>query len=256
MKSSLRTNSSRSDKRARSRNGPIRARERQRSHKNGSLVVELVGPAGAGKSTLAQNVHRADDSVHVGLSLWGLPRRRLIAGAIGLIPTIVGAAARRRRLRWREIAQMIRLDALRRVLRRTKAGKRGIILLDEGPVFGISWLDLAFAQRGARAPAKWRRRALRKWASLLDTVILLDARDTTLAGRIRTRAKRHRMMKGSDHAIRRFADGFRDAFETVVGELARSDSGRLVVEQVRTDGRLDRSAARLRATLARHRHGR
>lgn len=219
------------------------------------MIVELVGPAGAGKSTLAQNVHRADSSVHVGLSLWGLPRRRLIAGAIGLIPTIVGAAARKRRLRWREIAQMIRLDALRRVLRRTKARKRGIILLDEGPVFGISWLDLAFAKRGAMAPEKWRRRSLRKWAGLLDTVILLDAQDATLAGRIRTRAKRHRMMNGTDRAIQRFANDFREAFEKVVTELAESDQARVVVDQVRTDGRLDRSATRLRATLARYRRG-
>jgi len=216
------------------------------------LVVELVGPAGAGKSTLAQNVHRADSGVHVGFSLWGLPRTPLVRGAIALVPTIVVAAVRRRRLRWREIAQMIRLDALRRVLRRAKA-RHAVILLDEGPVFGLSWLDLTFAQRGAKAPETWRRRALAKWARLLDSVILLDARDTTLAGRIRTRAKRHRMAKSTDVAIRRFANGFRGAFEKVIAELG--NSGRLAVEEIRTDGRLDRSTARVRAKLARHRNG-
>ena len=193
--------------------------------------------------------------MHVGLSLWGLPRRRLVGGAIALVPTIVVAAVRKRRLRWREIAQMIRLEALRRVLRRAKNGKHGIILLDEGPVFGISWLDLAFAQRGATAPEKWRRRALAKWAGLLDRVILLDASDATLAGRIRMRAKRHRMERGSDRAIRRFAEGFREAFDKVVAELAQKDAGRLVVEQVRTDGRLERSAAQLHATLKRMNNG-
>ncbi|HEV8510112.1 MAG TPA: hypothetical protein VGQ48_06620 [Gemmatimonadales bacterium] len=216
------------------------------------MVVELVGPAGAGKTTLAQNVHRADSSVHVGLSIWGLPRSRLVRGALALVPTIVVAAVRKRRLRWREIAHMIRLDALRRVLRREKSRHR-IILLDEGPVFGISWLDLSFAKRGAQAPAKWRRRALAKWSVLLDSVIFLDARDTTLAGRIRTRAKKHRMMKGSDVAIRRFAAGFRKAFDTVIAELSRT--GQLAVDEVRTDGHLNRSAARLRATLTRHRNG-
>ncbi|MGH7519974.1 MAG: ATP-binding protein [Gemmatimonadales bacterium] len=215
------------------------------------MVVELVGPAGAGKSTLAQNVHRADSGVHVGLSLWGLPRTRLVEGAIALVPTIVVAAVRRR-LRWREIAQMIRLDALRRVLRRAKA-RHPVILLDEGPVFGISWLDLAFAQRGVKAPEKWRRRSLAQWARLLDSVIFLDAQDRTLAGRIRTRSKRHRMAKGSDVAIRRFANGFRSAFDKVIAELG--GSGRLVVDQVRTDGRLEHSTERLRATLARQCNG-
>jgi len=222
------------------------------------LVVELVGPAGAGKSTLAQNVHRADARVHVGFSLWGLPRTRLVRGALALVPTIVVAAVRKRRLRWREIAHMIRLDALRRVLGRAKSRARGggqqrIILLDEGPVFGISWLDLAFAQRGVKAPEKWRRRALAKWARLLDSVIFLDAQDRTLAGRIRTRSKRHRMAQGSDVAIRRFANGFRSAFDKVIAELG--GSGRLIVDQVRTDGRLEHSTQRLRAKLARHRNG-
>lgn len=216
------------------------------------MVVELVGPAGAGKTTLAQNVQRADSSVHVGLSLWGLPRTRLVRGAIALVPTILVAAVRKRRLRWREINRMVRLDTLRRVLRREQKRHR-IILLDEGPVFGISWLDLAFAQRGAQAPAKWRRRAIARWSALLDSVIFLDARDRTLAGRIRTRAKKHRMMKGSDVAIRRFARGFRKAFDKVIAEL--SGTGDLAVDQVRTDGHLNRSTARLRATLARQRNG-
>ena len=222
------------------------------------MVVELVGPAGAGKSTLAQNVHRADSNVHVGLSIWGLPRRRLVSGAIALVPTVIVAAVRKRRLRWREIAQMIRLDALRRTLRRAKnAGKRGgtTILLDEGPVCAISSLDLAIAQRGGKVPDKWRRRAIARWARLLDTVILIDAPDTKLADRIRTRAKQHRMAKRSDVAIQRFAKGFRNAFARVIGDLARIDESQLIVDRIRTDGRLDRSAERLRATLARHRNG-
>ena len=47
--------------------------------------MELVGPAGVGKTTLAQKLHRVDARVHVGLSVWGLPRARLIRGALGLV---------------------------------------------------------------------------------------------------------------------------------------------------------------------------
>ena len=244
MKSSKRASSRRKKRTSRSARGAIRARQ--------PVVVELVGPAGAGKSTLAQNVHRSDSSVHVGPNLWGLPRFRLMRGAIALVPTIVLSAVRKRRLRWREITQMIRLDALRRVLRRMKSRHR-IILLDEGPVFGISWLDIAFAKRGTQAPARWRRRAVKRWSRLLDSVIFLDASDKQLAGRIRTRAKRHRMVQGSDVAIRRFTDGFRKAFERVIDEM--KTTGHLAVDQVRTDGHLRQSTARLRASLARRRNG-
>jgi len=188
----------------------------------------------------------------VGLSLWGLPRRRLVRGAVSLVPTIVGSALRKRRLRWREITQMIRLEALRRVLRRMKSRHR-IILLDEGPVFGISWLDLAFAKRGAEPPTRWRRRVLERWARVLDSVILIDAGDALLASRIRTRSKTHRMRKRSDRTIRHFAEGFRSAFESVIDELRTA--GRIVVSEIHTDGTLAQAAARLRTALSRSRHG-
>jgi len=216
------------------------------------VVVELVGPAGAGKTTLAENVRRADASVHVGLSVWGLPRWRLLRGAIGLIPTILASAVRRRRLRWVEIAHMIRLDALRRKLRREKSRHR-VIMLDEGPVFGMSWLDLAFAKRGAQPPVRWRRRTLARWVDVLDSVILLDAGNDELAERLRSRAKVHRMMNGSDGAIQRFANDYRKAFDAVIDDLGRA--GRIAVHQVRTDGSLTRSTARLKSMLARYRNG-
>jgi hypothetical protein len=211
-----------------------------------------VGPAGAGKSTLAEQVQHDDGRIHVGLSLWGLPRKRLVRGAIALVPTIVISALRKRRLRKREIKQMIRLDALRRVLQRMKS-RHPIILLDEGPVFGISWLDLTLAERGAKAPQRWRRRMLKRWGRLLNTVVLLDSSDATLAGRIRTRAKPHRMQGRSQAEIARFADGFRRAFDRVLAELDRT--GDLRIEAVRTDGPLNRSAARLRAALQPQRRG-
>jgi len=218
-----------------------------------AVVVELVGPAGAGKTTLAKGVRRADRTVHAGLSLWGLPRGRLLASAIALIPTMVKAAVRNQRLRWPEITHMMRLDALWQVLRR-EAARHRLILLDEGPVFALGWLDLCFARHGARAPAAWRRRAVAAWATVLDAVVFLDASDATLADRIRTRDKRHRMRNGTDAAIGRFAAGFRKAFDRVITELGRM--GHVVVEQLRTDGdSLDRSAARLLATLERRRNG-
>src|SRR5207237_2428938 len=136
---------------------------------------------------------RVDARVHVGLSVWGLPRARLLRGAIGLVPTIVMAVLRRRRLRWVEITYMIRLEALRRVLRRMKARHR-VLILDEGPGFGMSWLDLAFAERGARPPARWRRRTLARWVDVLDSIILLDADNEELGERTPSPPQLHRIL--------------------------------------------------------------
>ena len=117
----------------------------------------------------------------------------------------------------------------------------------------MSWLDLAFAERGVRPPARWRRRTLARWVDVLDSVILLDAGNEELAERIRSRAKVHRMMNGSDRAIQRFANDYRKAFDTVIDDLGRA--GRLAVHQLRTDGPLNRSTARLKTMLARYRNG-
>jgi hypothetical protein len=221
------------------------------------VVVELVGPAGVGKTTLAHNIQRANSRVHVGLSLWQVPAARLVQGAVALVPTIIVSALRKRRLRWREIRHMIRLDALRHAVRPERGAARGkrkhIIMLDEGPVFGIGWLDVAFAERGVEAPVRWRRRVVRRWAELLDSVVLLDAGDRVLASRIRTRFKRHRMKRSSDAALRRFAGVFRKAYDAVIAEL--SSSGAVAVQVARTDGSLPRSAARVNALLERHRDG-
>ena len=214
------------------------------------MVVELVGPAGVGKTTLAQKLHRVDARVHVGLSVWGLPRARLIRGALGLVPTIVMAVLRRRRLRWVEITHMIRLEALRRVLRRVK-GRHRVIILDEGPVFGMSWLDLAFAERGVRPPARWRRRTLARWVDVLDSVILLDAGNEELAERIRSRAKVHRMM----NVIR----GQEVPWSRAEAIHRQTEGNPLFVQEVLRylvdDGPLNRSTARLKTMLARYRNG-
>lgn len=217
------------------------------------VVVELVGPAGAGKTTLAQGVSAVDPTVRSGLTLWGLPRPKLLEAVIPLIPTFLTAAVRpSRRLQWEEMAQMIRLGALRRIVD-DEARKHRVILLDEGPVFALSWIDFYFARNGDRARA-WRRRAIADWAPLLDVVVFIDASDSTLAQRIRTREKEHLVKDRSDEEIYGFAAGFRKAFDRVIAEISRA--GHLVVDALRTDtAPQQENADRLMTTLLQRRNG-
>lgn len=218
-----------------------------------AVVVELVGPAGAGKTTLAQGVSAADSTVRSGLSLWGLPRRRLMQSAIALLPTILGAGINRSPLSAGEIAQMVRLGALRRVVE-AEAVRHRVIILDEGPVFALSWLEVFFSRKGDHVPASWRRRVIAEWATLLDVVVFIDASDITLANRIREREKPHMVKHLPDAEIFGFAAGFRRAFERAIGEL--SQAGHVVVDTLSTESDpVDENTARLMARLTKRRNG-
>lgn len=218
------------------------------------IVVELVGPAGAGKTTLAQGVSAADPSVHAGLSLWGLPRPRLLAAALPLIPRIIASSLRpKRRPHWAVMAQMIRLGALRRVVC-DEATKHRVLILDEGPVFALSWLDVFFARHGDRVPAAWRRRIISEWATLLDVVVFIDASDLTLANRIRAREKPHMVKQSSDAEIFGFSAGFRRAFERAIDELRQV--GHIVVDSLSTEMHpLAGATAQVTARLQHRRNG-
>jgi len=220
-----------------------------------AVIVELVGPAGAGKTTLARGASDTDSSIKSGLSLWGLPKRRLIRSAIALLPTILGARLHRAPLSAGEIAQMIRLGALRQVVEEESTRHR-VILLDEGPVFALSWLDVIFARNGGenRLPAEWRKRVIAQWAQLLDVVVFIDATDITLAHRIRSREKPHEVKDLSDEEIFGFSDAFRRAFERSIGDLAKL--GNVVVDTLSTEtGPLSENTARLMSRLKVRRNG-
>ncbi|HWC73860.1 MAG TPA: hypothetical protein VG454_07970 [Gemmatimonadales bacterium] len=220
-----------------------------------AVIVELVGPAGAGKTTLAKGVSATDTTVLSGISLWGLPKRDLVRSAVALGPTIAAAAlgGSKSRLRGGEIAQMVRLGALRRAVWR-EAQRHRVILLDEGPVFALSWLDVFFARNGDRVPAAWRRRVVADWSLLLDVVVFIDASDVTLAQRIKTREKSHMVKDRPDAEIYGFSAGFRKAFDGVISELARA--GHLMVDALNTDRvPVEQSASRLLSTLQQRRNG-
>jgi hypothetical protein len=210
-------------------------------------VVELVGPAGVGKSTLASTLPAADPGVRAGPNLWGLPKGLLLASAFALIPTIVAAAIGGKPLHRAEIGQMIRIGALRRAIARAARNGYRTMIIEEGPVFGLTWLEVFYESSDDPWRALWRRRERDQWASALDTVVRLDAPDSELARRIRSRAKEHMVKNSPDEEIEAFMTRFRSKFDQVIGDMAAR--GRITVQSLTSGGPLTDEAERLRIAI-------
>ena len=221
---------------------------------NRPWLVELVGPAGAGKSTLARALRARDSRVHTDLCLWGLPRRLLVTSGLGLTSAVFSAAAGRRPLRSVEILQMARLGALRRAIDGAMNQGYRMILLDEGPIFGLTWFEVFHARNGDPGWSPWRKQAVRDWASRIDAVVQLDAADEVLAQRIKEREQGHLVKYLPDAQIREFSDRYRVGFDRIIAEL--TDNGRPAVLHLRTDqASAPEAAARLLASLGSLRSG-
>jgi hypothetical protein len=213
------------------------------------LVIELVGPAGAGKSTLAHQLGDRLGASSAPLALWGLPRFRLAAHAARLLPTFWGFVRDGQQPLWAEQTQLVRLEALSELVERRRGAGQPVVL-DEGPVFALSWMEVFYPRREGPRRAAWRRRVLGRWARLLDLIVLVDAPDPVLTYRVRTRSKAHPLKHSPDAVIHAFAARFRSAFNHVAAEL-RAASGPRLVTLYTGDEPSGRTAERLMATVER-----
>jgi hypothetical protein len=214
------------------------------------LLIELAGPAGAGKSTLSTALVRQLHGAPA--TIWGLPVLPLLGNGIQLVPTFTGLWLHSRSPLWDETRHIVRLQTLRRALQKTDAGGKGALIFDEGPIFAMAWLR-GFGHESLRGQptAEWWRTALGQWASVLDAIVVLDAPDQLLAARIRARHTPHEVKELPDHEIARWMGRFRQALEWVLAELARHDGPKVVRLSSRED-----PAERIAENLARELSGR
>ena len=164
------------------------------------VILEVIGPAGAGKSSLClllarrerdhPHEHLGDTAVasHSGLALHATnPGRPLDAhrsAALGGVQAHGAGAKSPRRLQ-------------------RMPGSFRLVVLDEGPIFTVTWLLVSGHRRIREGRLEdWWRWRLFEWASDLDFVVALDAADELLAQRIRARPKAHEIKHKSDEEDR------------------------------------------------------
>jgi hypothetical protein len=179
-----------------------------------------------------------------------MPLPRLAAHAARLLPTFWGFLRDGQRPVWAEQTQLVRLETLGELVERRRVAGRPVVL-DEGPVFALSWMEVFYPRREGPRRAAWRRGVLARWARLLDLVVLVDAPDPVLTYRLRTRSKEHALKHSPDAVIQAFTTRYRTAFHHVGAEL-RAASGPRLVTLSTGDEPSGRTMERLVATVERN----
>jgi len=199
------------------------------------LVVELVGPAGAGKTALLHAISARDASVQSGLLIDRLQFLPLILWhSLALAPAAVELFAENPRSWWPGMRQLVRLRTLHPALAREGRAAGRAIILDEGPLFSLARLMVfqnAHSGHG-RLAQEWRAE-LTRWTEELDVVVWLDAPDAVLSERIRNRRKRHMVKNGTEREVTEFLGRYRSAYRNVLDHLHAA--GRVRVVEIKTN---------------------
>lgn len=193
--------------------------------KGNTKIIEIIGPAGAGKSTLAFLLAKNPDVLLVDQS----PNTRRLADIpffilyiLKLLPFLFHLYIHHKG-RWftkREIAEMAILTGWPDLIKKRAQRNGRITLLDEGPIFTMAYL-LVYGPDTIRCDIarKWWRKIYKKWAKSLDEVIWLDASNSDLVARIRSREKPHGVKMKSDQESFQYLDALRKTYKEILHSL-------------------------------------
>ncbi len=218
-----------------------------RPHRTGPRVIEIIGVAGSGKSSLATALADAHEGWHIEGPLEVKNKhhlRRVAHGGSRLVRIMTGNLSQGRRLTWKESKYLLYVMEWPRHLASIPERESEVILLDQGPVYVLTRFGTADVPIvGCEPGDRWWNDTVASWADTLDAVVALDAPDPVLWERITSRAQSHEALDRGRSEWSTFAESYRRSFATVLNEtdgpdgplILRYDTNTMSTDQIAAD---------------------
>lgn len=196
----------------------------ERLKSSSPLIMELVGPAGSGKTTLSRALSQRDDSIVFGpdIELRKVSHLPVFIRSIpSSLPLFFDHRKSDRQPTWTELKDIAYLEGWTQMLKRIPLSNGKIVLLDQGPVFRMATLhEFGPALLKSEESKTWWHHLYKQWAYVLDIIIFLNTSDTILMERINTRTKKHDIKGKSELETHKYLMRYRQSFKEVLTQLS------------------------------------
>jgi len=176
------------------------------------MIAEIVGPAGAGKTTILHAL--AQRSSAIGDS-YALPLRQIIPSflwhTVQSLPSHIPGRRNKQRLSQDSLMTMAYLERLRRIISRSNTHESEVIFFDQGPLYSLTYLR-GFGFEGIRS------QSLDQWWEKMHVLL----------SRINIRRKWHRAREMSRPEAREFLARYRRTYEQVIDGITSQGHTRVI----------------------------
>lgn len=188
-----------------------------------AFLIELIGPAGAGKSSLLRELRRQEPALSIFADRLRVREPQnlpfYLSSSAAALPTVLRSAWQERWYTKEELSRMLYLVGMHRVFQQ-RLQHRGVTVIDQGPIFELTHLR-AFgpARLHNHTFAPWWRGLYQRWAALFKLVVWLDAPDEILIPRVRHREQAHVIKHYSEADAQALLARYRHSFMNVMEQL-------------------------------------